>query len=242
MRFALLFLVACLCITLHAPVLVSVVLTGTRVIYPAAASGKTLQLSNADAHPWLVQMWLDAGTVDSAPDMLNPEVPFVLSPPIFRVEPESGQAVRLMLTGDQALPDDRESLFYLNFTQIPALSPDELDDNRLVLALKSRVKVFYRPRRLPEPNPRKLACGLRFHVGEGSVQVENPSAFHAVIRSVEGVLDGREVSLLEGEMLAPFSQQSWPLEGAITPAANAQVRVSLVNDYGADASYLCPWR
>jgi len=242
MRIALPFFVVCLFASVHMPVCASVVLTGTRVIYPAAASGQTLQLSNADAHPWLVQMWLDAGTQDSAADMLNPEVPFVLSPPIFRVEPESGQAVRVMYIGDKALPSDRESLFYLNFTQIPALSSAQMEDNRLVLTLKSRVKVFYRPRRLPEPNIRKLACGLRFHVGEEFLEVENPAAFHAVIRSAEGLLDGREVALLEGEMLAPFSRQRWPLPAPFTPSANAQVRVSLVNDYGADESYVCPWR
>jgi len=241
MRPALLSLIACLLAIPHATA--SVVLTGTRVIYPAAQSGQTLQLGNADAHPYLVQMWLDAGDQDSTPETDNPDVPFVLSPPIFRMEPQSGQAVRLMYTGSEALPADRESLFYLNFTQIPALGEEERDANLLVLTLKNRIKVFYRPRGLSQPNTRKLACGLRFQANADSVQVENPAAFHAVIRSAELHAGDHRIPLVSGKMLAPFSQQRLPLDAPIaTPADAAQLRVTLVNDYGADESHDCPWR
>jgi len=242
MRFALLPLLACLFTIVPAPAAASVMLTGTRVIYPEAASGQTLQLGNPDAHPYLVQMWLDAGDEDSTPETAAPDVPFTLSPPIFRMEPHSGQAVRLMLSGDQALPADRESLFYLNFTQIPALEQAALDANLLVLTLKSRVKVFYRPQALPRLNLRQLACALRFHLNGTSVQVENPGAFHAVIRRAELLLDGRAEPLLKGEVVAPFSQQARTLPNPLTVPLGAQVRVSLVNDYGADESHTCPWR
>jgi len=244
MRPALFFLIACLFSTLHAPALASVVLTGTRVIYPAAASGQTLQLGNSDPRPYLVQMWLDAGNPDSTPELDSSDVPFVLSPPIFRMEPGSGQAVRLTFTGAQALPADRESLFYLNFTQLPALARDKQDTNTLVLVLKNRVKLFYRPHALSHPDTRRLACGLRFHVDAGRVQVENPAAFHASIRRAELLLDAeRSVPLLDGEMLAPFSQQEWPLADAfVPPTGEARVRVILVNDYGADEPHDCAWR
>jgi len=243
----LVYLPVCICLWLLSgfvhQVMASVVMTGTRVIYPAGISGKTLQLRNHDIHPVLVQMWLDAGNEDSEPDDLDSGVPFILNPPIFRMESGSGQAVRLMLLDGQGLPADRESVFYLNFSQIPALSQGEMDSNLLVMLMKSRVKVFYRPNRLSEPNTRKLACGLRFHVDGDQLQVENPAAFHAVIARAELLLDeGRSVPLLSGEMLAPFSRQSWPLTAPLAPSANAQVRVSLVNDYGADESHVCPWR
>jgi len=244
MRPVLYSLIVCLFSALPAPALASVVLTGTRVIYPASSSGQTLHLSNADARPYLVQMWLDSGDPDSTPEMTGNDTPFVLSPPIFRMEPGSGQAVRLTFTGAQALPADRESLFYLNFTQIPALGQDKRDANLLVLTLKNRVKLFYRPRGLSQPDTRTLACGLRFHVDAGGVEVENPSAFHAVIRHAELVVDTeRSVPLLDGQMLAPFSQQHWPLaEPFAAPAGEAQLRVTLVNDYGADETWPCLWR
>jgi len=242
-HFVLLFLLACLLSTLHGPASASVVLTGTRIIYPAALPGKTLQLSNDDAHPWLVQAWLDAGDEDSTPETADETIPFALSPPIFRMEPGSRQALRLMLTASQELPADRESLFYFNFIQIPALEQDGLDANRLVMLLRNRVKLFYRPHRLSRPDTREMACALRFFIDGGQVRVNNPAAFHATINHAELILDGgRSVPLLSGQMLAPFSQQHWPLAGSFTPPAQAQTRVTLVNDYGAHEAHTCPWR
>jgi len=241
-RLVLLPFLACLLYILQLPAFASVVLTGTRIIYPAALSGKTLQLSNEDTHPWLVQAWLDAGDEASTPDTLDESIPFALSPPIFRMEPHSGQALRLMFTGSQVLPNDRESVFYFNFIQIPALAADALDANRLVMLLRNRVKVFYRPHRLRQPNPGKIACALRFHLNEGQIQVENPAAFHAVIRSAQLHAGDHSLPLVRGQMLAPFSQQTLPLAEPVTAPAGAQLRVTLVNDYGADESHDCPWR
>jgi len=242
MRLVLFPLLACLFTSLCAPALASVVLTGTRVIYPAEAAGQTLQLSNADAHPYLVQMWLDAGDQDSTPETVAFDAPFTLSPPIFRMEPGSGQAVRLMFNGDQALPADRESLFYLNFTQIPALAQDTLEANLLVLTLKSRVKLLYRPHGLPRPNLSQIACALRFDVHKDALEVENPGAFHAVVRRAELLLDGHAAPLIKAEVLAPFSRREWLLPEPLAASSGAQLRVTLVNDYGADESHTCPWR
>jgi len=240
-RFVLLSLFACL---LSPPAPASVVMTGTRVIFLAELSGKTLQFSNDDAHPWLVQAWLDAGNADSSPETVDESVPFALSPPIFRMEPHSGQALRLMFTGSPELPADRESVFYFNFLQIPALEQSDLEANRLMMLLRNRVKVFYRPHRLSRPDMRKMACALRFHLDGDRVRVENPSAFHATISHADLVLDiGDRARLVSGQMLAPFSEQDWPLaEAPVVPAGQARMDVGLVNDYGAVESHVCPWR
>jgi len=232
-----------LCASNH-PAQASVVMTGTRVIYPAALSGKTLQLSNPDAHPYLVQVWLDAGDENSEPGAADNGAPFIANPPIFRIEPGSGQAVRLMPSDTSALPTDRESLFYLNFSQIPALEPEALEGNALLMVMKSRFKLFYRPRGLSPaaPETRKLACALRFNIDAGQLRVDNPGAFHAVVSQAEAVLDGRSEPLLQAQVFAPFSSRYLALEEGVTLADEAQVRVSLVNDYGADAIYTCPRR
>jgi len=134
-------------------------------------------------------------------------------------------------------------VFFLNFTQIPALEMDEVEANKLVMLLRSRVKVFYRPRALPPPNGREIACALRFHIDGARVEVENPSAFHAVIGRAELLLENTSVALLHAEMLPPLSHTAWPLEAAPdAPPTAARVRVSLVNDYGADERHDCPWR
>ncbi|WP_164671810.1 fimbria/pilus periplasmic chaperone, partial [Pseudomonas viridiflava] len=94
-----------------------VVIDGTRHIYPQQRREITLRLTNDDERaPRLVQVWLDQG--DPASDPSNSEVPFSLSPPVFRLYPQKSQAVRLVYT-EEPLPADRESLFWLNALEIP---------------------------------------------------------------------------------------------------------------------------
>ncbi|MEI3973708.1 fimbria/pilus periplasmic chaperone [Klebsiella pneumoniae] len=53
---------------------------------------------------------MDTGDASVAPDSVN--VPFIITPLIFRIEPHTGQTLRIMYTGE-ALPNDRESIFWL---------------------------------------------------------------------------------------------------------------------------------
>ncbi|SPZ91589.1 fimbrial chaperone protein StbB [Serratia marcescens] len=81
---------------------------------PRRGAGKTLQFTNDDGTPALMQIWLDINNPKSTPE--NADAPFVASPQIFRMNPHSGQMVRLSFVG-QPLPRDRESLV---LSQLPA--------------------------------------------------------------------------------------------------------------------------
>ncbi|GLU38891.1 molecular chaperone [Pseudomonas sp. NBRC 100443] len=214
----------------------SVVMTGTRVIYPAAAREKTIQLTNTDAHPNLVQVWLDKGnpksTVESA------DAPFVASPQIFRMEPHAGQMVRLVYTGE-GLPQDRESVFYLNFSQVPAIKVRDQDANKLVLMFNSRLKVFYRPKGLAG-SPDDLAGQLSFQLRDGSLQVTNPTGYHAVVRQASLLLNGKSVPLADSLMVPPHSQTQWRPRTPLGAPGKARLRLTLVNDYGVDVTRELP--
>lgn len=95
----------------------SVVIMGTRVIYPEGQRSINVRLSNDELSPSLVQSWMDTGDVSASPDSVN--VPFIITPPVFRIEPHTGQTLRIIYTGEK-LPHDRESLFWLNVLDIPA--------------------------------------------------------------------------------------------------------------------------
>ncbi len=120
----------------------SVVVTGTRVIYPGEAREKTVQLSNRDAFPNVVQAWVDIDAPDAPPDQAD--APFLVNPAVFRMAPDSGQTLRIVYTG-QGLPGDRESLFHLNVLQIPPRNSSHADRNQMLLMLRNRLKLFYRP-------------------------------------------------------------------------------------------------
>ncbi|WP_043219895.1 fimbrial biogenesis chaperone, partial [Burkholderia gladioli] len=84
----------------------SVVIGGTRVIYGAGEPEVTIKLSNEGQSPALVQSWVDAGDTKSEPS--TTKVPFVVTPPISRIDPSKSQTLRIVYTGEP-LPKDRES-------------------------------------------------------------------------------------------------------------------------------------
>ncbi len=136
----------------------SVVVTGTRVIYPGEAREKTVQLSNRDAFPNVVQAWVDIDAPDVPPDQAD--APFLVNPAVFRMAPDSGQTLRIVYTG-QGLPGDRESLFHLNVLQIPPRNSSHAERNQMLLMLRNRLKLFYRPAGI-QGRPEDLPGQLRF--------------------------------------------------------------------------------
>lgn len=96
----------------------SVVMTGTRIIYYEGMKDKTIQLSNNDIHPNIIQVWLENSDKNSTTEMT--ETPFIVNPQIFRIEAKSGQIIRLMWVDDN-LPKDRESLFILTLARFRLL-------------------------------------------------------------------------------------------------------------------------
>lgn len=217
--------------------LASVVISGTRVIYPAQAREKVLQLTSHDAYPNLMQIWVDNGNPASTPQ--TADAPFIASPQIFRMNPKAGQVVRLVYTGTDQ-PQDRESVFYINFMQMPALKSSDMQANKLMLTVSSRMKVFYRPESIvgaPEDIAKSMAFKLQGSGSSLSVLAENNSGYHAVVREANLVIGGKPVGLTKAVMLAPYSTQKWPVANNGTRASSTdQLRLTLVNDFGADVT------
>lgn len=153
----------------------SIVITGTRVVYDAAQREVTVKLNNDGQSPMLVQSWIDEGNLQATPD--TSAAPFVLTPPIARIDPNKGQALRVRFTGQKALPQDRESLFWLNVLEVPPSSAE--GQNRLKIAFRSRVKFFYRPPTCPAmprrpPSSCSGACCAMVRSGRWSVAMTVP--------------------------------------------------------------------
>lgn len=226
-----------LSITFAAQSYSSVVINGTRVIYPAAAREKALQLTSHDSYPNLVQIWLDKGNPQSTP--LTSDAPFVASPQIFRMNPQAGQVVRLIYTGT-SLPQDRESVFYLNVMQMPAIKSTDLEANKLLLTINSRMKVFYRPEGI-QGSSDEISQALSFKVrGSGSnlsVEAENHSNYYAVVREASLINAEKPQGLVKAVMIAPKSKAQWPISPLSNTAnAKTQLRITLVNDFGTDVT------
>jgi len=210
----------------------SVVMTGTRVIYPADQVEQTLQFHNPDAHPNVVQIWLDAGDRTSSPQAT--ETPFLALPQVFRVEPNTGQMVRLLRTDADALPRDRESLFYLNFSQLPLRKTRPASANQLQLMFTSRVKVFYRPEGMDPNLPPDIGQQLRLAWRDDALHVRNPTAYHVVVSQADVIQGDVLIPLAQGVTIAPFAEIAWRAPKVAASVRGMPLRLVLRNDYGAD--------
>lgn len=215
-----------------------VVVNGTRVVYPADKREVTISITNSSETPSLVQTWLDAGDPHSKPG--ESKVPFVLTPPLFRLDPTRVQSLRLVYTHDP-LPVDRESLFWLNVLDIPprAAANAELP-NQLELAFKHRMKVFFRPAGLASSAadaPARLTWKALSSEGKLiSIQVSNPTAYHVSLTQISATIDGHPV-VAKADMVDPFASRTFELPEAVTgPRGAVSVEYWFVNDYGGNVS------
>lgn len=223
-----------------------VVIHGTRVVYPAQEREVPVRLSNlSEDAPSVLQVWLDDGNADSTPDKV--EVPFVVTPPVFRMDPGAGQTLRLSYTGE-ALPQDRESLFWLNVLEVPPVqNGGEVEGEALAMQLqfayRTRLKTFFRPKGLV-PEAHEAAAALRWsllpaHGGRNArLQVYNPTPYYVSLSKVV-LVDGqarferkRAANADEG-MVAPRGSLEIELQGAVGPVSStATVELVTIGDYG----------
>lgn len=216
-----------------APVNAAVVIAGTRVVYNAQAHETTLKISNKGNEPALIQVWLDKGDANAEPSQID--VPFTVTPPLARLDPQKSQTLRIFYTGE-ALPKDRESVFWLNVLEVP-VKPSQAQENNnfLQLAIRSRIKLFFRPAELKgnaEQAPASLTWRLVRNADAMALEVHNPAAFHVSFASLDVSGAGKTASFEEGGMVAPGETRSFPLKGQITPGPDTKVHYRAINDYG----------
>ena len=149
----------------------------TRVVYQSKEKEANLVLSNSgdDGVPYLVQSWVSPfDNRDASAD------DFIVTPPLFRLDAKGQNILRVIATNAQNLPSDKESLFLLNVKAIPAKSEEQRNQNVLQIALKTTIKLFYRPANLKGTLPEAVEK-LQWGAQGGKLTVHNPSGFNVVV-------------------------------------------------------------
>lgn len=205
--------------------LAGVMLGGTRIVFDASKRDASITVSNTTAQPYAVQTWINTEADDS-----TTSTPFVATPPLFRLDPRKEQMVRIQKVPGN-VPNDRESVFYFNAQEIPVAG--KADENTLKIAMRTRIKLFYRPAGL-KGNPldalEKLSWSLVQEQGKTILQVNNPSAFHVSFIGVKVSAGGQNIEVNEPKMVAPMSSQRYPLPSLI--GRTGEVVFSAINDHG----------
>ncbi|WP_312240103.1 fimbria/pilus periplasmic chaperone [Pantoea sp.] len=227
---------------LLAPAIANAAMTisGTRIIFPGNQKEQIVRTNNKGSKPALVQVWVDDGSTNK--NINEMKVPFLPTPPVYRVEPGKGQSVRLIYNG-MTLPQDRESVFWFNMMEIPTANKDAENVPRLELAFNTRIKIFYRPINLTSSSSSeftKLTWEL-YKQGEG-LTVGNPTPYYFSFESGY-VLEKNQKFFLKTEMIPPFSSRIFLLESKgrlINKSSQNYLR--LINDFGAASEIVLKYK
>lgn len=168
--------------------------------------------------------------------------PFMVTPPLGRMGPNSRLPLRILTTPGNGLPKDRESLFFLLAKAIPAVDAEDekgkekgpakavSEKPRVVVALEQYVKLFYRPVGL-KPHAifdGEVAQTLHFARKGDQLQVTNPTPYHITF----GVLtvNGKPVpAAAMRRMVPPKGQQGYPLPPGVT---GGTVAWQIIDEFG----------
>jgi len=203
-------------------------LSSTRLIFDGKnkEAGITVRNSGADV---LIQSWVDTDS-DAA------SVPFAVTPPLVRVSDGEQQILRVIYEGT-GMPGDRESVVWLNVQEIPQSTKTA---NTLQLAVRQRIKVFFRPTGLKNnayQAPAELTWRLPERAGKSVLVVNNPGLYHVSIADITVQSAATSEHPFDSMMIAPGEQKEFALK-QLHAASSPRLLFSSINDYGARDRYV----
>ncbi|MGL4906957.1 MAG: fimbrial biogenesis chaperone, partial [Plesiomonas sp.] len=165
----------------------SVLIEGTRVIFKDDMDFVDIKVTNTNVRPALVQAWLDNGDSDKDIAIDQIVVPFSISNPVFKINQGSVQVIRIFKTRPEIIKSSEvESVYWLNVLEIPAITKKETSDNYLQIALRNRIKFFFRPSKLNETNVDFASdISVVFNRASDAMLINNKSDFFVSISKIE---------------------------------------------------------
>ncbi|MEQ5117327.1 fimbria/pilus periplasmic chaperone [Morganella morganii] len=188
---------------------------GTRIIYNGEKKEASLNITSTDINPYLIQSWVEP-TQDS-----SQKSPFIITPPLFRIENNEQNVLRVVRTGGN-LPEDRESLYWINVKAIPAGNKGD-GNNSLQIAINTRIKLIYRPEMLTD-SPENMAKNLMWNQSGNLLTVTNPTPY---IMNFQSVNVG-EYKIKDATYVMPMSEATFTVPDGISGVISWRI----INDYG----------
>ncbi|EIK6739217.1 molecular chaperone [Salmonella enterica subsp. enterica serovar Aqua] len=215
-------------------------LAATRVILSSDKNSAGLTVNNSsNQDSWLLRSWVTPYyTTGVKNEKIKTPVPFVITPPLYRIEPDGKVQLRINAVDVSSLPADRESVFRINVMAIPPetkinrgkeKAAGELSGGHIQFAINNQIKLFYRPAGLNEKSGLDRARKqLIFSLKGNTVDVNNPTPYFFTLVNIR--VNGRPLSdeKKTDTMVAPFSHLQLPVSDA------RSMEYQTINDYGGN--------
>lgn len=148
----------------------------------------------------------------------NNDVPFMITPPLHKLEPGQRYHWRVMFIGDTTkIAKDRETVYIAKFRTIPPSTPmssDKKNDTQFTAIQALHFKVYYRPKSLENLQLIDEQKKVSFKLVGNEVVVTNHSPIYMTFDSL--TVGGVEVDSNElFKPLTPLSEQRFTLKGNV---------------------------
>lgn len=208
----------------------------TRIIYDLGKSSAALRVTNKQAFPILVQSQVYM-------EDKKTEAPFLVTPPIQRLESGSQTRLRVILA-DNTINNNEEKLFWMCVKGIPPSNVYDEDTNltganhtflNVNVLNTSCIKLITRPTSL-RMTPYEASKDLKWEYNNGKLIVKNESPLYVNFNEVK--FNNKKINL-NGEYLSPYGNLTFSVSdngprkliewsalddyGAVTPISNTQV-------------------
>ncbi|MBC3272209.1 molecular chaperone [Pseudomonas sp. SWRI81] len=204
-------------------------LSSTRLIFDGKHKEASITVRNSGADV-LIQSWVDTDSDEAG------TVPFAVTPPLVRVSGDEQQILRVIYEG-AGMPGDRESVVWLNVQEIPQSAKTA---NTLQLAVRQRIKVFFRPAGLKNnawQAPAELTWRLTERAGKSVLVMKNPGLYHVSIADLTVQSGATSEHPFDSTMIAPGEQKEFALK-QLHAGSSLRLLFSSINDYGARDRYV----
>lgn len=199
--------------------------------------GIVATISNSTQQVYLLQSWLDDLDRQDGPRQSKRQIPFVITPPLFRLDAGQSQVIRIRKLVS-SLPSDRESVFFLATKLIPNQIAEKTPLNqqssmRLQMVTLYRIKLFYRPKGLVAEGAVEQAIKTVQVIKKArQLIIYNPSAYYLTFSQIKLGQQLVAASQLM-QMVAPYSKTAYDLTQATT--ANSVTLVA-IDEHGQATS------
>ncbi|MGP2522372.1 fimbria/pilus periplasmic chaperone [Pantoea ananatis] len=194
-----------------------ITIQGTRLIYPMGEKQLTFSIYNTSSKDsFLVQSWTEDQHGKKSKD-------FIVVPPLYLSGPKDENLLRIILM-NKALPKNKESLYYFVAKGIPPIhSNKEKNNNTVLIALASRIKLIVRPDGLL-PKPDDVPSKIYFSRENNDINLYNPTPYYV---TTVNITYGN--TKLPSIMVEPFSKKKLPCNIKST----SDISFATINDYGS---------
>ncbi|EMB3084794.1 molecular chaperone [Providencia rettgeri] len=184
-----------------------------RYVYNESNSGGiSVDMTNANPNSYLMEAWvanIDEATLLPESENKNEQVPFIILPPLKKMDPNTQTSWNIRRISNQInntdIPKDRESLYWIGIRAIPDEGKNKKENSvQLNIIPNFYFKLIYRPKAIEELKTAELAKKVKITRKGNLLQIENPTPFYLSFdylkvagNSIKN--EGREITL------TPFS-------------------------------------